>query len=396
MPALQERKCATRRSEEFDGEALGTVADRDDGEERVIASADDGEIAGSFVDDEKHGRLGAGCDGIEAHGTGGSADGEGFGGATIEDVERDNATGGAIGDVHFGSIIGEDGVEGSGAEKHGVCYFVGPSVNGLQAVGFRRDDVEFAAIGLKEHLRRAAGEFEISEEHAAAKIHDREASLRAAHDEGDGTVGKGDDLVGERDDGDDGVGLQGGSVVNGESGGVLVDDEEKFVVGSDADLNGLRAGVGAADDGAGGAVDGEELVGGGGGGEDAIARGGEVKRVRKPANGNARGELIGARVEDPEIAAGAADAPDFVAFGMLEHLGEHGPGRDARDLAEIDKIDDGDGAVGGRDVGVDAQAGAEEGGAVLTEKNARAEDEQEGEEKVLAEVLGGRHGVGGF
>ncbi len=107
-------------------------------------------------------------------------------------------------------------------------------------------------------------------------VDDGEVFVGAAHDEGDGGVGSGDVLRLVGNDIDGGAELQIGGIVDGEGGGAVIDDEDGFVVWSDAGLDGLRAGFGAANDGAGGAIDGEELVGGGRGGEDAIVVGREI------------------------------------------------------------------------------------------------------------------------
>ena len=77
----------------------------------------------------------------------------------------------------------------------------------MQAVSLGRDDVEFAAVGLEEHLRGLAGEFEIGEEDAARDVHDGKVIVGAAHDEGDRGVGSGEDFVGLRDDVDGGAEL---------------------------------------------------------------------------------------------------------------------------------------------------------------------------------------------
>ena len=168
---------------------------------------------------------------------------------------------------------------------------MGPGVDDLQAVGFRRDDVEFAAIGFDEDLSGLAGEFEIGDENAAEKIDYRESFFSAAHDEGEGAVGDDEDFVGLRDDGDGYALLKGGGVVNAEGGSAAIDDENEFFVGSGAGLDGFGAGFGAADNGARGHIDGEELVGGGRGGVGAITGGGEVDGKGQRAYRNALRDL---------------------------------------------------------------------------------------------------------
>lgn len=382
----------TRKLEGFDGEALGVGADGDEGDEGVGAGADDGEVVGGFVDDKKHGGLGARVSGREAHGGGSSADGDGLGDATVDDVEGNHAAGGAIGNVHFRGFRGEDAADRSEAEEHGVTDFVGPRVDDLEAVGAGGDDVEFAAIGLEEKLRRSAGEFEIGDEDGALEIDDGEAGLRAAHNEGEGGIWSDGDFVGLRDDGDGAEELKGARVVNGEHRGAAIDDENVFGVGSEAGLDGVGIGVSAAVDLAGGGVDSDELIGAGGGGVDAVASGREIERVRGRADGDAD-ELIGARVENEEVASDGAGAPDFVALGVFAEIGDGGADGDFGDGVEGDEIDDGKGAVGGGDVGVHVEIGAEEGGAMLTKDDDDGGEEEEGEGEIEAWVFGVGHGM---
>src|SRR4029077_10670903 len=162
----------------------------------------------------------------EAHGGGGSADIDGASDdAAIEDVDGHDAAGFAIRDVHFGEVLFEDGGGRSGAEHHVVGEFVRPGVDDLQAVGLGRDDVEFAAVGLEEHLRGLAGEFEIGEENTARDVHDGKVVVGTAHDEGDRGVGSGEDFVGLRDDVDGGSELQSAGVGGGGGGGGGSDGE---------------------------------------------------------------------------------------------------------------------------------------------------------------------------
>ncbi len=144
---------------------------------------------------------------------------------------------------------------------------------------FGRDDVEFAAVGLEKHLRGASGEFEIGEQNAAMDIHNGDAGLRAAHHESDGGIGQGDNFFRVRNDGHFRALLKRGGIVDAQRAGAMIDYQNKFVVGGDAGLHGLRTGFGFADDGASGAVDGNELIVGRGRGEDAVGFGREIERV---------------------------------------------------------------------------------------------------------------------
>jgi len=82
------------------------------GDQRVGACAEDREIGGVFISDEQHGGHFAAVGGREAHGGRSGSDRDGFADAAIEDVDRHDASGSAIGDVHFGCIGGSDGSGG--------------------------------------------------------------------------------------------------------------------------------------------------------------------------------------------------------------------------------------------------------------------------------------------
>ena len=382
--------------EGFYRQALGVRADGNQGEERVGARPDDGEVARGFVHDEKHRGLRPGVGRGKTHGRRRSADGDGrIGDAAIVDVDAEHARGGAVGDVHFGSIVGDDGACGSGAEEHVVADFVHPGVQGLKAVRLGRNYVEFAAIGLQEHLLGSAGEFEIRDQHGAPEIDDRKARLRLAGDEGQGRVRADGDFIGLRDYRDGVEELESARVVDGEGRGAAIDDRDVFGVRSEASLHRLGVRVRAAVNGAGGGVDGNELVGASRGGVDAIAGGRKIKRERTGANGDA-GDLVRVRIQNENVAARRADPPDFVAFGMFAEIGDGRPNGNFCDRMQADKIDDGDGAVGGRGVSVHVQVGAQERRAMVLEDDDGPEDKEDREQRIDAEVLQGRHWVAGF
>jgi hypothetical protein len=98
-----------------------------------------------------------------------------------------------------------------------------------------------------------------------------------------------------------------------------------------------------------------------------------------------------ARVEDEDVASGAADAPDFGALGVLAEVGDSGADGNSVDDAQGGEIDDGKGAVGSRDVGVEVEIGAEDGRAMFAEKNDESENEQESKKKVDAKVFAMGH-----
>ena len=380
------------RSEGFEGQALRLGAEGNEGDQGIGAGADDGEVGGSFVGNEKHGGLGVGIGRSKAHGGGRRADGNGAGNAAIENVDGGDAVGGAIGDVHAAGVVGEDGGSGSGAEEHGVREFVSPGIDDLEAVRRGRNDVEFAAIGLEKHLRGSAGELEIGDGHGAGDIDDGQAILGAREDEGEGGIGSDEDFVWLGDDGNGREKLKSAGVVNGKNRGTAIDDQDIFRVGSDAGLYGVGIGVGAAVDLARGDVDGDELIGVGGGGVEAVAIGGEVDGKRTGADGDA-GDLVGGRVEDEGAVAGRRDAPDFVACGVLAEIRDIEAEVEFVDRLKAGEVDGGDGAVGGGDVSVHVEVGAEEGGSMLAEEDNGGGDEKEDKREVDAEVSGMRHGM---
>jgi len=365
----------------------------DEGDEGVVAGANDGEVVGGFVNDKEHGSEGAGIGRGEAHEIGPGADGNGAAENTaIFDIDGDEARGGTVGDVHFGRIGVDDRAGGCEAEKHGVSHLMRPGVDGLETVRVGRDDVKFAAVGLEKHLHGLAGEFEIGDEDGALEIDNGQARLRAAEDERDLAVGRDEDFVGLRDDGDGAEELERTRVVDRESAGAAIDDGDVFAVRREPGLDGFGGGVRAAVDLAGIRIDGDELVGGGSGGVDAIAVGREVERIGRGANGDLR-DLVGGRVENEGEAAGRGDAPDFVALGVLAEVGDGGAERNFGDGLKFGEVDDGEGAVGGRDVGVHVEVGAEERGAVFAKKDGGGGGEEDEEKEVGAEVFGKGHGM---
>jgi len=91
---------------------LGTRAHRDHGDERIGACAEDRDVGGVFISDEQHGGHFAAVGGREAHGGGSGSDRDGFADTAIEDVDRHDASGSAVSDVHFGCVGSSDGSGG--------------------------------------------------------------------------------------------------------------------------------------------------------------------------------------------------------------------------------------------------------------------------------------------
>jgi hypothetical protein len=81
---------------------------------------------------------------------------------------------------------------------------------------------------------------------------------------------------------------------------------------------------------------------------------------------------------------------------VLAHVGDAGADVDFLHRLQRDEVDDGDGAVGGGDVGVNAQAGTEEGGAMFAEEDDEKGNEQDGEQEVEAEAFEVGHWIREF
>jgi len=369
---LRSRACLesgwSERLEGFESEALRLRADGDKGDEGVGAGTEDGEVVGGFVDDEKHGRLFIGIRGSEAHRRGRRADSNGFGNAPIEDVNGSNASGSTIGDVHTTGVVREDSGRRRGTKQHGVRDFVRPSIDDLQAVSGGRDDVEFAAIGLEEHLSGRSGEFEVGDENRVEKVDDGEAGLRAGHHESKRRIRGNENFVRLGNDRHGGEELKSTRVVDGEGISAAINDDDIPGIGRDAGLNGLGESVSAAIDLVGSGIDGDELIGIVRGGEDAIAGGREIERKGRVANGNA-GELVGRRAEDEEAIARSGRNPDLVSFRVFAQIGNRRSEGELVDNLETGEIDGGEGIVGRGNVGIHVQVGAEKGRAVFAEEN---------------------------
>jgi len=76
---------------------------------------------------------------------------------------------------------------------------------------------------------------------------------------------------------------------------------------------------------------------------------------------------------------------------VFAEIGDGGADGNSVDDAERGEVDDGEGAVGGGDVGVEVEIGAEDGRAVFAKKDYEGENEQESEEEIDAQVFGVGH-----
>src|SRR6266403_213410 len=135
----------------------------------------------------------------------------------------------------------------------------------------------------------------------------------------------------------------------------------------------------------------EERVVAGSRGVKPFAIPGKFDRVGKRAHGNARGDLVDAGVENPDITAGAANAKDFGASGMIAQSGKARAYIHVRKGFELNEIDHGDAAVGGGDIGVKPQPRPKKRGAMLAQKQDQSADGQGSEKEVDAKVFGAAH-----
>src|SRR6267143_5804798 len=170
-----------------------------------------------------------------------------------------------------------------------------------------------------------------------------------------------------------------------------IHDEDGLAVRRDVGEDGFAPGRCARDDGARFSVNREEGVVPRSCYIDVAAVGRKIEGVGKRPHGDARGDLIDAGIEDPDVAAGCAHAENLGAGRMLAHSGKARADGDAGDGCELHEIEDGDAAVRGGDVGGEMQVRAQEGGAMLAEKQDNPADGQRGEQEVDAKVLGAVH-----
>jgi len=137
------------------------------------------------------------------------------------------------------------------------------------------------------------------------------------------------------------------------------------------------------------------LVRGGRGGVGAVSLGGKLDGVGKSAHGDMRRNLIAARVQDPNVAPGAADTPNFAAFGVFEDFAQRGTRIDFANGPQADEVHNRDAPVLGAHVGIQVQPGPQERGPVLAQEKDDAKDDENGQDEIDAEIFGARH-VGEF
>ena len=263
-------------------------------------------------------------------------------------------------------------------------------------MGFRRDDVELAAVRLEQHVRGLAGEFKICHQDATAQVHHGDAALGAAEDEGHRAVRQDSDVFGLRHDANCCALGQRPSVVDAEGAVVAIHHQDGFSVRSDPREDGFVAGGGSRDDGVRLSVQRQEHVVAGSRGVKPFAIPGKFDGVGKRAHGNARGDLVDAGIENPDVAARAADTKDFGARGMLAQSGKARADIHVRKGFELDEVDHSDAAVGGGDIGIKPHTRAKKRGAMLAQKQGQSGEGQGGEKEVDAKVLEAihvRHGI---
>src|ERR1700687_437744 len=173
------------------------IAHGDQREQKIRAHADDGEVAGTLANDQEQvfRRIEAQSGWRIAGGNG-----ETFSGiandAAIKYIDRRDAAGGGVRNVKQSGVLAEDPASGRRSQDHVVADLVSRSVDGLEAVSLRRNHVEFAAIGLEQHVGGLAGQLEIGDKNTAAQVDPRAAALGTTQYKSEGRVRQDDDVSG--------------------------------------------------------------------------------------------------------------------------------------------------------------------------------------------------------
>jgi len=154
----------------------------------------------------------------------------------------------------------------------------------------------------------------------------------------------------------------------------------------------VGADAAAGDDLTRGAVDGDDAAGAGGGDVGTGAVGGKVESEGSGADGDGGDLCVSFDIENPGVAGGGANAPDFRTSWVSAKAGRASADGDGCNGGEFDEVDDGDGAVGGvGDVGLETEAGAEVGREPLDGGEPKTDEEEAGEENDEAVVEVGFH-----
>src|SRR5258708_35216745 len=160
VPQLLSLKCSLQRLvcrlKQFNGQGTWARAYWDHGDQALRSDADDGDVVGVFVDDQKEVATGikSGRARVAAcrywgeqmpgkHGNGSDPVGE------------------RIGNENERGIAGHRAVGRSGAQEHGVGNFRPPGVNDFEAMRLRNADVEFAAVRFEKQRGGGTGQAQI-------------------------------------------------------------------------------------------------------------------------------------------------------------------------------------------------------------------------------------------
>src|SRR6202035_1737118 len=83
--------------------------------------------------------------------------------AAVINIDGCDSASSRVRNVEQACVLAEDAASGRRSEDHVVAHLVSRSVDGLEAMSFRRNHVEFAAIRLEQHVRGRTGQFESGE-----------------------------------------------------------------------------------------------------------------------------------------------------------------------------------------------------------------------------------------
>src|SRR5271154_4544863 len=124
------------------------------------------------------------------------------------------------------------------------------------------------------------------------------------------------------------------------------------------------------------AIDCQECVGARRSRIEAVTAGGKFKRERRRTYRYARRNLIGARVQNEDVAAWRADSPYLGSRGMRAQARERGPHRYVRHGAKSNEVNDADITVSRSDVGVESEAWPEERRSMLAGQESDGADQE--------------------
>ena len=267
-----------------------------------------------------------------------------------------------------------------------------PRVDDLQTMRFGRDNIELSAIRLEQHVRRLASQRQIRHQHAAPQVHHRKPPLGPAHRERNATVRQNRDVIRLRHHGNAAAQRQRRRVVDAQRAVPVVHHHYGFSVRRHARQHRLAPRPRAPHDAVRRKINRQQRVVAGGRRIHTSAIGRKIQRIGKWPHRNARGDLVRARIEDPNVPASAADAQDLRARRMLPHAREARPHGNARHRLQLHQVHDGNAPVGRADVGAQMQIGPQERWPVLAQQHDQPANAQHYRQEVHTKISRARHG----